>query len=472
MSRAATAKQGQGTKASDARRKKPVPAAIMLPRLLFIASASLLVIIGLVMIFSASSITAMKETGDAAYYFKNQLKFVIIGIPLVAVAAYIPFDVWNKAISWLPWALVVVLLGFTAVMGVVGLGAQRWIELGPLGGFQPSELGKIAILLVFAYLVAQFQTGELAFKDFMLRGLVAVGLPFVLILAQPDLGTSIIVFLTVLFVLWMGEVDSRPILALLVFVFIAATVAIISSPYRLQRFAAAFFPWSDPLGDGYQLINSLYAFGSGGIFGVGLGLSRQKYLYLPEAHTDFIFAVIGEEAGLLGATVVVLLFIVFIYAGMRIARGAPSLFGRMLAGGATATIGIQSFINMACTVGLFPVTGKPLPFVSSGGSSLLATLILTGLVLSVSFHSALPDAAEMRRMDMRVIDGGADKPRARGSSVVSSNKRGYPPAGATRASSADKRRSADYSAERSKSAARGKNGPTAGNTRHKGPKGR
>ncbi|NTU89667.1 MAG: putative lipid II flippase FtsW [Actinobacteria bacterium] len=391
---------------ADRPKKSPVPARIMLPRLLLILSAVVLIVLGLVMIYSASSITALDEFEDSAYYLKNQLQFIVIGLVLVLITIRIRYEFWDSNVSWIPWGLVMILLVITAVMGVAGLGAQRWVSLGPLGGFQPSEFMKIAVILLLANFVTVFRKGGMSNKGFFIGIAVIVFIPALFIIAQPDLGTTIILLIVAFAVLWFGEIELKIILIIVAVIFAVGLIGIAIEPYRFARIIAAFDPWSDPLGDGYQLINALYAFGSGGLTGVGLGLSRQKYLYLPEAHTDFIFAVIGEELGLLGALVVIVLFIVFIYAGIQISRNSPTIFGRMVAGSATITIGTQAFLNMACTLGLFPITGKPLPFISSGGSSLLATLILTGLILGVSFQSDVPDRQTRSRLDFKIYEGG------------------------------------------------------------------
>lgn len=403
----------QGKKTSNAAKTKQrpeamrTPARIMKPRALLIVCVLLLMLIGLVMIYSASSVEAMTEKGDSAFYLKKQLVYIIIGAIVCYLAARVPYRLWLSRFSWAVWAAVVLALMATAIMGIVGLGAQRWITLPVLGTFQPSEFAKIAVILVISSLVTRYEEGALDAKWFVGLIGVAAGVPALFIIFQPDLGTTIIVLVAAIMALWFGEVDFRPILAAGVFITVIGVIFILASPYRMTRVKTMLDPWADPLGDGYQIINSLYAFGSGGIFGVGLGNSYQKYSYLPEAHTDFVFSIIGEELGLIGALFVIFLFIAFIYAGIMIARNAPTLQGTIIAGASSGVIGFQAFINIACTIGLFPVTGKPLPFVSSGGSSLLATLLLVGLILSVSFNSNVADAGARRRMDFQIIDGGA-----------------------------------------------------------------
>lgn len=399
----------------SSRQSGVVPANIMVPRMLLILSSMALLILGLVMIYSASSVTALQEYGDSAHYFKNQIIYAVVGTIVVIVLARIDYRFWESKFSWVLWAIEIVLLLFTAVFGKSGSsGAQRWISLGALGTLQPSEFAKIVVLISLGAYLVKYQEGVISLKRFLVFAGIIIVVPLGLIIAQPDLGTTVIVVLTVLCVLWFGEVDFKPILILIPVILVLVVIAIAAEPYRLKRVVTFFNPFNDPLGDGYQLVNSLYAFGSGGISGVGLGLSRQKFLYLPEAHTDFIFAVIGEELGLVGTLCTVALFLVFIYAGIQIARHAPTNFGRILAGSATSAIGLQAFLNMACTLGLFPVTGKPLPFISAGGSSLMATLILVGMILGVSYHSTSDSRAARSRGELRVYEGRTGYGQARG----------------------------------------------------------
>jgi cell division protein FtsW len=219
----------------------------------------------------------------------------------------------------------------------------------------------------------------------------------VLIIRQPDLGTAMSLMLAVLVVLWLADAPATWFIAAGAAIVVAGLVGIAVEPYRLERVLTFLNPGKDPLDHGYQIVQALLAFGTGGIKGVGLGLSRQKFFYLPEANTDFIFAIIGEELGLVGTLAVLSGFGVFVYGGMRIALGARDQFGRMVAGGLTAMIGLQAFMNMAAVTGLMPVTGKPLPFVSAGGSSMLVTMACVGLLLSVSRYGAKAPRVVRRR---------------------------------------------------------------------------
>lgn len=398
--------------ASEQRSKRgssaPTPARIRGPRLLLIACVVILMAIGLVMIFSASSIEALTQNGDSAYYVKRQFIMIALGLVGLIGALAIPYKMWSTHLVWIVWGITVLLLALTTIFGFVGLGAKRWLYLGSVG-FQPSEFAKISMLLVSAKLVVQLRMREIEFMTFLKLMLIAVGLPLLLIVVQPDLGTTIIAAVGILAVLWFGEVRIGPLLAGLGGLIVIALLLTLFVGFRFDRLVAFLDPWSDPLGAGYQTINAFYAFSEGGLFGVGLGMSRQKFLYLPEAHNDFIFAIIGEELGLVGALSVVALFILFLYAAFKIARRAPDLFGRIIVGASAAMIGFQAFVNIACVIGLAPVTGKPLPFVSYGGTSIIATLILVGLILAVSFRSDVPDKGARRREELLILEGGLPK---------------------------------------------------------------
>ena len=381
-----------------------VPASVLTPRLILIGCVILLLAIGLIMVYSASSIEAYDKFEDSAYFLKRQLIMIALGVGIAAVVAALPFSIFNGKILWTAWLIMVVLLSSTAVIGHVALGAQRWLELGGLA-VQPSELAKIVMMLLCANLIVEFREGgKMSFSQFLVRFAVAAIVPAVLILAQPDLGTTLVALVGILAVLWFGEISRKMVIVILIVV-VAVTVVIVTMPgFRSDRIAAWLDPWSDPLDSGYQIINSYYAFSEGGLFGVGLGNSTQKYLYLPYAYNDFIFAVIGEEFGLLGATGVIGIFCVFVYAAFRIGRLSNNTFAKIVTDTSATLIAFQAFLNIACVIGVLPITGKPLPFISYGGTSIVSTMILVGIILSVSIHCN-GDAASRRRSSFRV-DGG------------------------------------------------------------------
>lgn len=402
-------------------------------RTLFILLVVGMLLFGCVMIYSASAPSAVAEGSHPAVYLLDQLKFALIGIVAAVGAWFIPYRVWLGRAANAVWFLGMALVVLTMFSGAGGdtWGAQRWLVLGPIS-LQSSEFMKIAIAIVAAKIMSEYHSGILEFKEAIGKAFVLVGFPMLLILeTQSDLGTTMIIFAAVIVVMWLGEVPTPIIVGLIVAAAGLAVLATVFSSYRSSRFLY-LDPWNDGKGGygaGYQIIHSYYAFSQGGLFGVGIGNSTEKYLYLPESETDFIYSVIGEELGMFGALAVLVAFIVLGYAGLRIAYAAEDDFGCMLAGSLTVMLVVQAFLNMGSAAGLLPTTGKPLPFISSGGSSLIATFIMVGLVLSVSQGStsfSLPfgrgkkgDVYEQRRDNLRVIhvdDAGGSGHRVGGSS--------------------------------------------------------
>lgn len=411
---------------ASARDTRDVPAHVLGPRLLLLVTVLALLLIGLVMVYSASTVEALSEGTDPASYLFDQLKFAAIGVVCALVVwKFFPYEVWRGPLVWAVWGLAVGMLVLVAVMGTVGLGAQRWLSLGFIS-LQPSEFAKIAFILMGARILDRFRAGELSTRDLFVQTAVLILIPILFLYrTQSDLGTTLIIFVGILAVMWIGEVPLRVILLVLGVGAVFAVFATVFTGYRSDRLLF-LNPWGDGedgYGNGWQLIHSFYAFADGGLFGVGIGNSREKYLWLPEAETDFIFAIIGEELGLVGAFAVIVLFMLLLFAGMRIARSAPDNFGAMIAGSCTIMLVFQAFLNIGCVMGVLPTTGKPLPFISSGGSSLIATLIMVGLVLSVSRAAGAPSIYDRRRENLRVVravpddaprraQGRADRPRS------------------------------------------------------------
>jgi cell division protein FtsW len=406
-SAASSAFSGASSPLSLARRVKAViPARILGPRLLLILTTILLLVFGLVMVYSASFVEAFTnpEIQDGSFIFRRQLLLVGLGLCALIVTAVVDYRVWDTFASWIPWALIVVLLFLTMLMGNEELGGKRWFDLFGFN-LQPSEFAKVALLLLVGMLLVKLRQSRER-TSIMVLIAVAIAVPTLLILCQPDLGTTLIVLAGIIAVAWFGELPMKPLAIAIGLIVLVAAAAILFAGFRVERIDAWLDPWAHASGGGYQIVNSFYAFADGGVTGVGLGMSHQKYLYLPQPYNDLIFPIIGEEFGLIGAVAVVVLFMLFLYAAYRIARGASDLYGRVIAGASATVIGFQAFLNMLCMVNLLPMTGKPLPFFSAGGSSIIVTLMLVGLILNVSFRSRLSSEANQRRDDLLIIKGG------------------------------------------------------------------
>lgn len=341
-----------------------------------------LLVIGMVTVFSASYATALRDFGDPYYYIKRQLIWAVLGLIALFLMMNIDYRVLRRFA--LPGLLItIVLLGLVLVIGSEAGGGRRWINLGFLS-FQPSELAKVALVNFIAAFVA-FQGGKMRrfFQGFLLPMCIA-GFIAALILAEKDFGTSAAVGLNALVMLFAGGAQFWHLSLVAVAAVPAMALLIKLEPYRLRRITAFVNPWLDPLDSGWNIIQSLYAIGSGGLFGLGLGAGRQKFAYLPEQHTDFIFAVLAEELGFLGTATVLILFFTFAWRGFRIALAAPDVYGSMMAVGLTSMVTLQALINIGVVTGSMPVTGITLPLVSAGGTSLLVTLAAIGVLLNIS----------------------------------------------------------------------------------------
>jgi cell division protein FtsW len=342
-----------------------------------------ILVIGIIMVFSASYSEAGLD-GDPYHYIRRQALWAALGLVAMVVLMRIDYHTWRL------WAVP----GFVVSIGLLGLvlligedisGARRWIDLGPVG-LQPSELAKVAsINFLAAYITDKRKEIHKLGVGFVIP-MVVIVLVFGLILAEPDLGTALALAATLVCMLVASGLHWGYFTLIIGSGAAGIILLIFKEPYRMRRLAAFLNPWQDPLDTGYNIIQSLYAIGSGGLFGLGLGESRQKFLYLPEHHTDFIFAVLSEELGFLGSATVVLLFILLAWRGYRTALRAPDLFGTMLATGLTTMIVVQAAINMYVVTALLPATGITLPLISYGGSSLSVTLATLGVLLNISSH--------------------------------------------------------------------------------------
>ena len=370
-----------------------VPGRLMVPRLVLITCVIALLAYGLVMIYSASSVTALTEFDDAAHYLVRQAIFAAVGIGIAAVLAIIDYRILARQLLPVAWVITVALLVVVLVRGAGSetLGATRWIAIGTSFTLQPSEFAKITLVLTGANLMnAYFVEHSLDTKAFWVLAGFCVGIPLLLIVAQPDKGTTLVILAALVAMAFLAGLEWKWVLAIVGVGVLVLLFLIFKDAYSAGRVTAMLDPFQDLYNGGWQLAQGYYAFGSGGLFGVGFGMSRQKYSYLPFAYNDFIFAVIGEELGLLGTVSLVLLFVALAWAGYRIARFAPDLTGRLVAAGCTSILWIQMLVNVCGVIGLVPLSGKPVPFVSYGGSSVLASLMLVGLIVSVSRRSALP----------------------------------------------------------------------------------
>lgn len=354
---------------------------------LVLVPAILLFCLGLIAIYSASSYVAAQELGDSYFYLKRQALFGCLGIFFLIAAKNIPPGFYGRLVY--PALFVSLILLIAVLIPGIGMkanGATRWIRFGSFS-LQPSEMAKLALALYIAYSMAKKGPVMSSFSKGFLPHLLVVGLFMGLILMQPDLGTTVIIGCWLMILLFVGGIN---ILHLMLMGILACPVVywlIFSTKYRVDRWTAFIHPWDDPRGLGFQIIHSFLAFGSGGVLGVGLGNSKQKLLYLPEPHTDFVLSIVAEELGLVGVTVVIALFSVLIIRGIRISLNAPDLYSSYLALAISAMIGLQVIINMGVVMGLLPTKGLTLPFLSYGGSSLLINLVGVGILLSISARS-------------------------------------------------------------------------------------
>ncbi len=349
-----------------------------------------LVGIGMIMIWSASCICAAQKFGDSAYFLKKQALFAVFGIVSMFFVMNKSYRyLGNKKIAYLLWLISLVLLAAVLIPGIgtrVG-GASRWLRLGPVS-FQPSEFAKLAVIILLSYSLAKKEQKIKAFSIGLLPHLVLV-LPIVgLVFLQPDFGMATI-FIILLFALLFVAGVPKLYLASMVIIAAAGAVPLIlyKGAYRVQRLLAFLDPWGNYQGTGYHIVQSFLAFGSGGLWGKGLVQGTQKLFYLPEPHTDFILAVIGEEFGFVGVMVIIILFAAILYCGLQVALNASDLFGTYLALGIIFLIGVQAIINMGVVMGLMPTKGTTLPFISYGGTSLVINLVCVGILVGISDQS-------------------------------------------------------------------------------------
>jgi len=351
------------------------------------AATLLLVCLSIVMVYSASAVIAQERFGQASFFLTKQALWAVLGLAVLAIAMRVDYRTYNN--DGFVWAA----LGIVSLMLVAALfstpvnGARRWLNIGGLG-IQPSELAKIVCVLFTAMMLARrmHRINEVSYS--LLPIAIVAGALTGIILLQRDFGTAMSLLMIVAMMVVAAGLSYRYIIVATVVAVPVLYFVLISESYRSDRLDAFWNPWADPLGAGFQIIQSLIAVGTGGVSGLGLMAGVQKLFYLPEPHTDFIYAVIAEELGLIGATAVLICFCAIAWRGLRIAWRAEDTFGSLAALGLTSMIAVQAFVNMSVVLNLLPTKGTPLPLVSFGGSSLLASLLGIGVLLNISQHES------------------------------------------------------------------------------------
>nr|WP_094547570.1 stage V sporulation protein E [Petroclostridium xylanilyticum] len=351
----------------------------------FFITVMILLSFGLIMVFSASSASAFYDYNDSYYVIKRQLMWAVLGLFAMFFMAGFDYKRLNR-LSVPILVVSIILLIAVLIVGTEVNGAQRWLGFGGLT-IQPSEVAKLAVIIFFSSSLAKKKDKIKKFFTGLMPYLMILGVVAALVILEPHLsGTVVIALVSVILLFAAGArifhfvILSLPAIAGLV-------IAVIVEPYRMRRIVSFLNPWEYKMNEGWQIIQSLYAIGSGGLFGLGLGRSRQKFLYIPEAQNDFIFSILCEELGFVGAATVLVLFLILIWRGIKIALNAPDTFGSLLATGIISLIAVQVLINIAVVTSSMPVTGMPLPFFSAGGSSLLFIMAGMGIVLNISRYS-------------------------------------------------------------------------------------
>lgn len=344
----------------------------------------ILIVFGIIMIYSSSSIWAEYKFNDAFKYVKNQALFAFIGTFLMIIISKIDYKFYyNKASQIFLISIILLVLVLIPGIGSVRNGSRSWFGIGSFG-VQPSEFAKLSLII----LASKYLTKSNKFVKDIKKGVIPIlallFLVFGLIMLQPDFGTGMIIVVSILSLLYIAGVNIKFFIGLGLLGVIGITFLILIAPYRMDRITSFVNPWNDPLGTGFQIIQSLYAIGPGGLLGMGFLKSRQKQFYLPEPQTDFIFSIISEEFGVLGVVIVTSLFVSILYLGIKIALNSKDSFAKYLAFGLLFQMLIQAVMNLAVVIGLIPVTGVTLPFLSYGGSSLLISMVSIGIILSIA----------------------------------------------------------------------------------------
>ncbi len=361
--------------------KKKVDLYILVPILILSA-------FGLLMVYSASNVVAMDDYNDPFYYFRRQLLFMVIGIILGIIIIKIDIiKIYNLSTIIFIFCLFLLIIVLIPGIGVIRGGARSWIGIGTFS-IQPSEFMKVGIILLISKYLSKYYNDIKSIKNFIYLSIIVI-LIFALIMLQPDFGTGLVILLSCFCFLFISGADYKLFIIIGLIGILGIGVLIISAPYRLERILAYLDPWQDPLGSGFQGIQSLFAITPGGLFGHGFNQSIQKNFFLPEPQNDFIYAIVVEEFGLIGGVMVLLLFFLIIYRCFIIARNIENNYCKFILIGSSLTLAIQVFINVGVVIGLLPVTGITLPLFSYGGSSLLINYISFGLILNASKYRCL-----------------------------------------------------------------------------------
>ena len=348
----------------------------------------ILLSLGLIMVFSASAPTAEKEYGNIYHYINRQLAFAALGMVAMLFAANLDYHKYGRKFVWALMGASIILLILVLIPGIGSdaNGSWRWIEIAGVR-FQPSEMTKLALILFFSFNLSKRKRPLKSFFGDLMPYLFAIGLIALLLLLETHLSATIIMISVAMIILFAAGAKLRHFAILVVPVAGLVAAVITFTDYMTPRISSWLNPWLYPRGEGYQTIQSLYAIGSGGLFGRGLGQSMQKFLYVPEPHNDYIFAILAEELGFVGVLAVLLLFLIFIWRGIKIALNAPDVYGSLVASGITALIAVQSLFNVAVVTNTVPPTGVSLPFFSSGGTSLVLFMVEAGVLLNISRYS-------------------------------------------------------------------------------------
>jgi cell division protein FtsW len=363
---------------------------------LLMISALLLLGLGLVMVFSASGVLASDKYHDPAFFLKKQLIYAAVGVGLMLFVRRIPYQTYDRLVYVILFiSLVLLILVLIPGIGVRIRSAARWIKLGPLV-IQPSEFAKLAIIIFLAYSMARKQEKIRFFSIGFLPHIVVAGIFILLIEKEPDFGTAMALAGITFLMLFVGGTRLTHIFLAVLSASPLVVYVILKNKMRLERVTTFLDPWKYAQESGYQLVHSLYAIGSGGFLGLGIGKSREKLFYLPDSHTDFIFSILAEEVGFIGVLIVFSLFAILIIRGLIISLRAQDNFGAYLAVGLTSLIGLQAAINLAVVSGLMPTKGLSLPFLSYGGSSLLVNMVAIGILLNISSQSRQPHEPRRR----------------------------------------------------------------------------